>query len=171
MKEAFEYLGYTPPVALIGEMKGSDKAETKRNCENFVKLMGDTRSLAHDLGWKYGAGSIQEHYFDKNPGANAFQVFISAAKTERFLFRVTPNAGELPNVKARLEITCREISDNLAIPTELDINTIVRKGGKTKVIDVTTTLREIVGKKAKTVRDIEQRLLEFHAPLLLALQK
>ncbi len=170
MKEAFEYLGYTPPVALIGEMSGPDDEENERNRHNFVKLMGDTRSLAHDLGWKYEAGSIEGHYFSRNPKANSSDVLITACQTQRYLFRVTPNEGELSNVATRLACACRQIADALAIPTDLDINAVVRVGGKTKAIDITTTLRNILGTNTKTVSEIERRLSEFHTPLLMALQ-
>lgn len=171
MKEAFEYLGYTPPVVLIGEMSGLDKAENERNRHNFVKLMTTTRNFANALGWKYEAGSIEGHYLSKNAKAACSDVLITACQTERFLFRATPRDGELQSIVARLDSAMRDLAERFDIPTDISINTVKRVEGKVQVLDITTTLRDILGKKARTVQGIEQRLLDFHRPLLLALQE
>lgn len=97
-------------------------------------------------------------------------VLITACQTERFLFRATSRNGGLNSVMARLDAARRELAERFDIPTDISINTVKRVDGKVQVIDITTTLRDILGKKARTVQCIEQRLLDFHRPLLLALQ-
>lgn len=171
MKDAFEYLGYTPPVALIGEMSGPDKAENDRNRHNFVKLMTSTRNYANQLGWKYEAGSIEGHYLSRNANASCSDVLITACQADRFLFRATPRDGSLKRAMARLDAAIRDLAERFDIPADIAITKVKRVQGKVQVLDVTTTLRDILGKKAKTVQAIEQRLLDFHKPLLLALQE
>jgi len=171
LKEAFEHLGYTPPVALIGEMSGPNKTENDRNRHNFVKLMTATRNFANELGWKYEAGSIEGHYLSKNAKASCSDVLITACQTERFLFRASPTDGGIQGIVARLDAARRDLVEKFDIPTDISINTVNRAKGKVQVIDITTTLRDILGKKARTVQGIEQRLFDFHKPLLLALQE
>ena len=55
--------------------------------------------------------------------------------------------------------------------TELAVREVTRKEGKESVIDVTTSLREILGAIPLAPEEIEGRLLGFTEPLLLALQK
>ncbi len=169
MKEYFELYGYTPADSRVGDMGSLDVAEKEASRKNFVKLMDRTRSLADDLGWKYGKGCICEHYFARKKTPNNWQLFISPAQTERYLIRYTPNADEMEIVKKRLQAACRDISAKLKIPVEMRIHKVSRKVGKIDVIDVTTTLRSILGKAKK--EGIKNRLLDFHRPLLMALEQ
>jgi hypothetical protein len=55
--------------------------------------------------------------------------------------------------------------------TEITEREIARKGGKEKVIDITSSLREILGGGTLSADEIEDRLLEFAEPILLSIQK
>ena len=171
MKEAFEYLSFTPPIAIIGEMWGPDKAESKRNRENYKKLLANTYGLAHRLGWKAESASIESLWCRDNPRSTSAQVMISAGNSTRFLVRVTPKEGQFESVRARLTTVRQEIADRLGIPTELDEATALRAGKRqVHVLLLTTTLREILG-KAKTLPEVEDRLTAFYGEVLTALQE
>ena len=50
--------------------------------------------------------------------------------------------------------------------TEITDREVTRKGGKEKVIDITSSLREILGDRTLSTDEIEDRLLEFAGPIL-----
>jgi len=61
--------------------------------------------------------------------------------------------------------------DSLMPRTEIIEREVARKGGKKKVIDITSSLREILGDGILSTDEIEDRLLEFAEPILLSIQK
>ena len=69
-------------------------------------------------------------------------------------------------MKVRLEDTCREIADTLNIPTELMVNS----EKASHEILITTSLLHIAGTSVGA-ETIEDKLLMFHKPLLLALER
>lgn len=166
IREGFDLLGFTPPHPSIGEMSGPDDATKRANRENFAKLWGRTRSFATSLGWKVGAGYIVELYLSENPSSIASWVFISPAKCDRFLFRVTPKEETLDTAKTALETAI----PSLRARTELVVCQVPREKGKVTVIDITSSLHELLGTAPLTTDAIESRLLEFTSPLLNALQ-
>lgn len=165
--DGFERLGFTPPHPSIGEMSGKDIDLNRRNRENFAKLWNPTRIRARKLGWKVHADSIVELYLRDNMSSIADWVFISPSKSDRFLVRATPHPGELERVKVAL----LQATMLLPVPTEVVQNEVPRKEGKVQVVDVTTSLFEILGRNKLTVTEIETRLLAFVSPLLEALQR
>lgn len=167
IREGFERLGFTLPHPSIGEMSGRDEEVNRRNRRNFAKFWGPTRSLAHDLGWKVHADSIVELYLSKNDSSLASWIFISPAEYARFLFRVTPRGQNAEQI-AHLLIAA---TSNFLERTEVVIREIRRKEGRATVIDVTTSLYEILGDRSLTNEIIEQILLGFVGPLLRALQR
>lgn len=167
LREGFERLGFTHPHPSVGEMSGPNKEMNQRNRQNFAKLWGRTRSHAHGLGWKVTSGSIVELYLTDNQSSLASWVFISPAQFERFLFRVTPRKGMLSQLTGALQAAC----SSLRVRTEVAVREVTRKEGKESVIDVTTSLRDILGDIPLDLEEIEDRLLGFTEPLLLALQK
>ena len=150
LREGFELLGFTPPHPSI-----------------FAKLWQRTRSQAHDLGWKVSSGSIVELYLSENSQSLASWIFISPAKFDRFLFRVTPREGGIKSVTARLQ----EAVGSLSQRTEIVQHQVTRKDGKEEVVDITTSLREILGTDPMSPEQIEAGLLDFVGPLLQSLQK
>lgn len=166
LRDGFERLGFTPPHPSVGEMSGPDEEINLANRKNFAKLWQSTRSAAHSLGWKVTTGSIVELYLSNNSSSLASWIFISPAKFDRFLFRVTPNDGKIKAVISQLKQVAGQLSDRL----EIKNYQISRKGGKEEVVDVTTSLRKLLGTEPQSPEGIEARLLGTVEPLLLALQ-
>ncbi len=166
LQDGFERLGYTPPHPSIGEMSGNDEVQNQSNRKNFAKLWQRTRSRAHDLGWKVATGSIVELYLSANDSSLASDIFINPAISERFLFRVTPKEGMVQNTLSRLEKTTALLKER----TELAQQAVPRKAGKIEVIDITTSLREILGTETTSSEEIDSKLLTFIEPLLETLQ-
>jgi len=166
LREGFERLGFTPPHPSVGDMSGPDD-DTRENRKNFAKLWQRTRSIAHTLGWKVSTGSIVELYLTDNTSSLASWIFISPAKFDRFLFRVTPLPGKLKSVRDRLSDAC----EASLIRTDIAHHEVERKEGKEEVIDITTSLREILGTEKVSPEEIEARLSNFVEPLLRSMQK
>jgi hypothetical protein len=166
LRDGFERLGFTPPHPSVGEMSGPDDQENRRNRKNFAKLWGKTRSFAHRLGWSVNPGAIVELYLSQNPSSRAESLFISPTKFDRFLVRVTPRKAS-DHLLQRLQ----QATDSLMPRTEITEREVKRKGGKERVIDITSSLREILGNRTLTADEIEDRLLEFAEPILLSIQK
>ena len=167
LREGFERLGFTPPHPSIGEMSGPDEVTNRLNRENFAKLWGRTRSFAHTIGWKVGTGAIVELYLTENPNSLASSIFISPTKAERFLFRVTPQK----NKSTQVEKVLRASTLSVAGKVEIRSREVARKEGKELVVDLTTSLREILGVKFLSPEEIENKLLLFVQPLLLAVDR
>lgn len=165
LREGFERLGFTPPHPSIGEMSGPNEEINQENRRNFAKLWEPTKSAAYALGWKVESGSKVELYLSDNSSSSlASSIFISPAKFERFLFRVTPHSGKLEMALMRLQRAAGLSGKKM----EVEKNQIKRINGKEDVVEVTTTLREIVGTVPLSPEDIEARLLDTVEPLLKA---
>lgn len=167
LREGFERLGFTPPHPSIGEMSGPDMELNREHRRNFAKLWARTRSRALELGWEVRADSIVELYLTGNASSIADWIFISPAKSDRFLVRVTPRFRTFAQVKAALSQAARLIQT----PTEVIQTEVTRKEGKVQVVDVTTSLFEILGQEDLTVTEMESRLLGFVSPWLQSLQR
>lgn len=167
LREGFERLGFTPPHPSIGDLSGPDEDLSRENRENFAKLWQRTRSIAHNLGWKVDTGSIVELYLSANTTSLASSIFISPAKCDRFLFRVTPLTDKLRSVTNRL----REVCNASCLRTDITQHQVKRKEGEIEVIDIITSLREILGKEQISSEVIEERLSNFVEPLLHAVKK
>ena len=167
LRDGFEGLGFTPPHPSVGEMSGLDEQENRRNRKNFAKLWGKTRSFAYKLGWSVNSGSIAELYLGQNPSSCAESLFISPIKSNRFLVRITPRNASDHELQRRLQ----QATDSPMARTEITDREVTRKGGKEKVIDITSSLREILGDRTLSTDEMEDRLLEFAEPILLCIQK
>lgn len=167
LREGFEMLGFTPPHPSVGEMSGPDETTNRLNRQNFAKLWGRTRSFAHTIGWKVGTGAIVELYLTENSKSMASSIFVSPAKSERFLFRVTPQKNRSDEVEKALQAS----TSPLTMKVEIRGREILRKEGKELVIDLTTSVREVLGVGPLSPEEIENKLLVFLQPLLLAVQK
>lgn len=168
--EAFKRLRYVPPAGQVGEMSGTNEAENKKNRENYKLYMDDTLHFASGRNWRLIGGSIEGTYFDNCPIAMCRMALSSAAKTERFLFRVTPHEGMCSELIRRLNTVREMLFNEMRIPTELKVRSILRPGkGKEDVIDIMTTLKDILG--TTPTERIGKRLLDFHKPLLMALER
>ena len=166
LREGFERLGFTPPHPSVGDMSGPD-GDSIENRKNFAKLWQRTRSVANTLGWKVSSGSIVELYLTDSISSLASWIFISPAKFDRFLFRVTPLTGKLSSVIDRLSEACAASS----VRTDIVPREVNRKEGKEQVVDITTSLREILGTEELTPEEIEVRLSNFVEPFLRIIQK
>lgn len=166
LRDGFERLGFTPPHAGVGEMDGTDASENARNRTNFAKLWGPVRSESCRLGWNVGSGSIVELYLSENSFSTASDVFISPMKVARFLVRVTPRRGNVEEVERRL----RNVVASLPVRTEIVVAMVPRKYGRVQVVNVVSTLREVLGDDAMDPPNMERKLLDYVTPLLQALQ-
>lgn len=165
LREGFELLGFTPPHPTMGDLEDRDVKKRRKNRKNFAKMWNDTKALAGDLGWKVGTGSIVELYLSNNPRSLVEDVFISPAKFERFLFRVTPRMGNIDKALRSLENAAKFLN----IPVEVEMAVVPRKEGKVEVVEVKSTLRNVVGSEPKKPEEIEKNLREFIRPFLHAL--
>jgi len=165
MREGFERLGFTPPHPSVGEMSGPDTDVNRRNRKNFAKLWGATRSLARGLGWKVKADSIVELYLSDNASSIAAWIFISPAKADRFLIRVTPRNDNLDTVAENLRIAAAGMADAI----EVSQHSVRRKEGQVGVVDVITTLSDVLGSDPVTTDGMERRLCDFVEPFLRAI--
>jgi hypothetical protein len=111
-------------------------------------------------------GAKNEHFFFKNPKSNCFQIVVSAGDSGLLSFKVTPRTSLFIKVKDRLEATCREIAHTLNIPTEIKVDS----EKTSREILITTSMLHIAGKSLET-EEIEDKLVMFHKPLLLALER
>jgi hypothetical protein len=166
LREGFERLGFTPPHPSVGDMAGPDEKLNRANRKNFAKLWQRTRSVAHKGGWKITPGAIVELYLTENPSSLASCIFISPAKFDRFLFRVTPRPGKIKVVMDKLNKAC----DLLGQGVEIVQHEVQRKAGKEKVVDIITSLREILGTEQISPEQMESKLCCFVDPLLQAVQ-
>ena len=157
-------MGFTPPHPSVGEMSGPDAEVNRLNRKNFAKLWGPTRSLAHSLGWKVKADSIVELYLTDNDRAAASWVFISPAKADRFLLRVTPREGNLSLISDGMTAVASRRDERI----EVVEHPVLRKGGRVTVVDVITTLSDVLGPEAATTELMEKRLCGFVEPFLRA---
>ena len=167
IKDSFERLGFTPPHPSIGEMSGPDDEKNRINRKNFAKLWSSLKSFAHQLGWTVESGSIVGLYLGNNPNSLASMIFISPAKAQRFLLRITP--GHDLFTKAKDSIF--NASGETFTPHNIDENEVARKQGKIKVFDITTSLFDLLGGNEITPEEAEKKLLEFVSPFLVSLQK
>jgi hypothetical protein len=163
LRDGFDELGFTPPKPKVGKLKLRPEKSCRADALNFAKLWGRTKSVAHTLGWKVGTGSRIELYL-YNPRSLASEIFISPAKPERFLFRVTPANGNMDLVRNAMTAAARRLPQtaNVAITRQR------RKAGLVEVVDVTTTLDEVVGSQRALAEELEADLLSFVEPLLRA---
>lgn len=156
LKEGFERLGFTPPLPGVGELSGPDSEEIRRNRENFAKLWGSTRRGARELGWhRIEAGDIVELYLSEGTSDLAASVFVSPAKAERFLIRVTPKPGRLGAVIKVME----EAARSAWVPTEVANRQVTRKG-KVNVVDVTSSLHALLNREEQPA-EMERRLANY----------
>jgi hypothetical protein len=167
LREGFEHLGFTPPHPAIGDLNSPDPEACRANRQNFAKLWSSIRSLAHDLGWTVGTGAIAELYLWNSPSKHASEVFISPTRAERFLVRVTPTPG---SEEVALGLI-RKAAEGLQFTVEVDRNIVNRKQGRVPVIDIKTTILEILGEEEQSTAAMEGRLLAYISGFLQALQK
>jgi hypothetical protein len=144
VRDAFEVLGYTPPVPVLGDLFDPDSTTRDQNRKNLRKLWHSTRSALREMGWRVGTGSICELYLQGNPQSIADQIYISPYRTNGrvLLFRVTPReANDVGPIMHRLMHT----AEALAIPIEASLESVKRAGGERDVVDVTISLQSLHG--------------------------
>jgi len=155
LREAFDRQGFTPPHPFVGELT-SQVART-----NFAKYWLPVRTLAHDLGWKVGTGSIVELYLEPRDDHPAATVWINPTESQ-LLFRVTPTKAT--DTKAFL-LRLRGVAATLGPKVTVEERIVPRAKGKATVIDVIAPLRHVLG-DASSGQDVEHRLFQFVEPLL-----
>ncbi|KPJ58322.1 MAG: hypothetical protein AMJ46_14340 [Latescibacteria bacterium DG_63] len=166
LREGFEQLGFTPPLPLVGDLMAPDRETRRAHRRNFAKLWGSMRTLGREVGWTVRRGSIVELSFTRNRRAIAERIFVSPAKAERFLVSVTPKSPsrQATEVLRRIDGAVQ----STGVRAEVGEATVVRQSRRVKVIQVITTLRDVLG-DASTVEQLEKRLTAFVGPILRAL--
>lgn len=159
LKEGFERLGFTPPHPQIGRL------ETEAEKRSFAKLWGKTRSVAHGLGWDSSPGAIVQLYLERNAGSTASCVFIQPTDGG-FQFRATPEPGERERCFASLAAAC----DHYPHPLDHGVKHVSRKAGKVPVYDVNASASTVLGRGTRPASETEDRLCEFVAHFLRAIQ-
>jgi len=157
MKSAFEFLGFNPPHPFIGELYNAPDGSNDDNRRNFAKLWSKTRSFASQLGWRVSAGNIVELYLSDSPSKLTSNVYISPHMPNRFLMRFTPYPGKTKTLYDKIE-------DRLSAShwtTEIGISNVKRAKGKLEVVDLTTSLEEVIGKVTSDAKQIEDSLYSF----------
>jgi len=97
--------------------------------------------------------------------AAASWVFVSPAKADRFLIRVTPAEGSLQRTSEWMTAIASGRDERI----EVIQHRVLRKGGRETVVDVITTLSDVLDPEATTAEVMEKRLCAFVEPFLLAL--
>lgn len=169
LQEGFEELGFTPPLASIGDLNDPDKSIRDSNKKNFAKFWTSTKVLAKQLGWKVEKGSTCQLYLKYNRNALAPHIFISPTFAERFLIRATPASADLTD---DILDALSKSAANMTIRPNIQSRVIKRKVNgkdtKVEVCDVSTTLRKIIC-EATEPSEIERKLLDFVSTFLRAL--
>lgn len=157
LRDAFEKLGYTPPLPFVGDLSESDKQY------NFAKLWTQTRSQADGLGWRVGTGAVVELYFRK-PGADLVPLVWVCPRNERLLVRATPASQlRLSEVERRL----RSVVTDPGLEVNVERRTLKGPKGSATVVEVWAPLREVLG-ETETAEQAETRLSDFVVPFLRA---
>jgi len=158
MREGFERFGFTPPHPQV-------TVETEADRHNFAKLWSKTRSYAHRLGWSTSPGSIIQLYLDGNENSSAEAIFIQPT-ARGFQFRATPKLEQQEHCFAALASACN------ATPaiTEHGVKVVRRTTGKEAVYDIWAPSTAVLGVGELPATETENRLHQFVAPLLDAVQ-
>ena len=136
----------------------------KTNKQNFAKLWNRTLSLARERGWPSELGGISELYLTDNERSIAYQIWVRP-KSAGLLVRVTPRAGKLDLCSRRLD---RMIDGNPKL--ELEQTVVPRREGKVRVLDITCSLADVLGRDGPKAEQMEARLSEFVERFLDALE-
>ena len=152
----FERMGFTPPLPSIGDLKDPEPVTRERNKRNFAKLWSLTRTQLQMIGWNSQAGSIIELYIDNQNSKWTEKIFISPGFVERFLVRITPRADHIGKILDAI----KEATSEILIQPKVATHKIKRTRGLIDVVDIETSLFEVLGKSANT-ESMEKTLWEY----------
>jgi hypothetical protein len=156
LRQGFEGMGYTPLLSSIGDLSDPDRDKKLANQREFAKLWILTRSNLKQMGWRTQTGSRIELYLDNKSSKWSQQIFISPYLAERFLIRVTPRPGHLPEILD----AATDVSALMSLQPTVEVHKIRRKDGLTEVVDIQTSLFNVL-RSASTADEMEQALWSF----------
>lgn len=172
LADAFRHFGYGPANLEIGDLKSPDPEVRDRARQNLQKLWMPMRQRAEALGWKTESGSIHEVYFTPPPTNLVKSIWLNPLhQGTRLVVRFTPRDGSppealydalavtLPTLLARVPMT---VLPDLAVGTQR------RQGGPETVVQVTSSLSDIVG-DIRDRAEIERRLATVALTLIEAM--
>ncbi len=93
LRESFDKLGFTPPLAHVGELWPDDSDSVRQNQANFGKLWHSTRSHA-ELDWIVKTGHRCELYLTPRDARCVSQVYISPIAQNGTLLRIRVHSHE-----------------------------------------------------------------------------
>lgn len=168
LADGFVQRGYTMPNAKIGDLSSQDESVRKAARENLRKLWQPMRTQAERMGWKTMPGSIHEVWLESHPTSSAKYVWVNPLHGTALVVRFTPWDGRdapllLEAIHDLLPRLTREVP--LRHEPEVAIGTQRRQAGAEPVVQVTTSLSEVVGELAD-VAEIERRLADLIVGLL-----
>jgi len=161
LREAFDAVGYVPPLGTIGDLNDADGSARERNRHNFQKLWSSTAAAARDAGWrKVIFGSISELYIEDHPSSEADWIWATPARGAMFVIRVNlhvpaRNDGFLRTFETRLLPALREVLGDVDMRAE--VVRVARKEGPRSVIDLVAPQRAVIS-ESEDVGVIEERL-------------
>lgn len=163
LADAFVHLGWTLPNARIGDLLSDDPEIQLGARQNIRKLWQPMRTRAEDLGWRSTPGSIHEVYLTDHPTSAVKSVWINPKHYTKLVVRLTPKDPRGANgIFDALRQVATRLTESvpLANEPELAIGTQRRQGGAETVVQVTSSISDVVG-QTDDVGDIERRLCDF----------
>lgn len=137
LRDAFEVLGYTPPIPGIGQLEGKGE-EVEAARRNFAKYWTKARAAASALGWsRITPGSQIELYLEGKEDSPSAGVWISPPLRGRFRIRFTPREGQLEGIAQRV----KSFAADSRVPLVADVVAVPRKAGNVLVVELSSSLR------------------------------
>lgn len=157
LREGFEKLGFTPPLAHVGDLWPDDSNAVRENQANFAKLWHTTRSLA-EQNWVVNIGRRCELYLKPREPGRVTQVYISPLAENGTLLRIRAHSD--PQWIEGLGDLLETASSRLPTP-ECDVR------GHSDYSDILIPLRHIL--RSSKVGEQESALAAHVLPVLEAL--
>jgi len=157
--EVFSFLGFTPPLPEIGDLRDPDTDRQRRNRQNFAKLWEPTRQGLRERGWKSIApGAIAELYVKEGDARRVDWAWIDPTWGGGVLrVRLTLRAGvDATEVEELLKSQLLPHGEDAHI-SQRDVRARKEPG---LVVEVAVPLRRLLG-DAPDAKTMARRLAEF----------
>jgi hypothetical protein len=162
LREGFEQLGYTPPLAHIGELVTDDWDESHLAQVTFGKLWDATRrALADD--WQSERGTSSTLFLTPRGRSliDHIMLFAKAQKGSLLRISVKVRADEAPTAMPEVRRRLEAVAPTLPVPARLVGQ---RTSGKYVAVDLEASLHLILG-DAPDPKIQEERLLAQVVPI------
>lgn len=158
--EAFDRLGYTPPVPHVGDLVPVDDPAVQTNRANFAKLWQTTRNRLADT-WKITTGSTCELYLRPRSNSHIGYIYVSPSA----------KAGAVLLVRIQVDDARRD-AVHLAVGSVADEHNLIdivpgRAGNGSPVVDALAPLHGLLSGAQDTATQ-QERLAAHVVPLVRA---